>query len=357
LSKKNNHLITLKAPNTLLLALFCWSACQQPTQSTKTAIPAFYTWKTRFTPGEWENNTLQTWGAQRLYVKYADIDWREGRGAVPVSSTQLDWAGLDSSIQIVPVFFIVHRVFEQLSAEASHTLAQRLLERVRTQSPVGKALPEIQIDCDWTNSTRDAYFRFLEYLRAEIILILGENTRLSATIRLHQVKYREKTGVPPVDQGLLMLYNFDRPSNATVKNSILDIETANSYLKNTPPYPLPLDVALPLFAWGLHFRGNDFQGFLHDFRNKDATKADFLTRIEQNIYRVNKDTSCLDAYFRPGDWIRLESAEPAALAKVWQLAQGLMSNNRCYLVFFDLNTQNIPFYTHEDLYQRLQMAH
>ena len=75
--------------------------------------------------------------------------------------------------------------------------------------------------------------------------------QLSATIRLHQVKYREETGVPPVDYGVLMYYNMGHIS-AMGANSIYDRSTALRYLGKLREYPLPLDIALPMFAWGVH---------------------------------------------------------------------------------------------------------
>lgn len=43
---------------------------------------------------------------------------------------------------------------------------------------------EIQIDCDWTASTQEAYFEFLHYLKEKA---KDKQIQLSATIRLHQL--------------------------------------------------------------------------------------------------------------------------------------------------------------------------
>lgn len=344
---------TVSKSNTMrqLLLLLLFAACNRPTPPPKVIRPAFYTWKTTFHPGSWETQTLHQWNAQRLYIKYADIDWREGKGAIPVSTTAMQWDSLPVDIAPVPVFFIVNRVFSNITATESITLVQRILQRVRETTPKERTIPEIQIDCDWNSTTKAAYFRFLEQLKAQTDTSKTlQQPQLSATIRLHQIKYREKTGVPPVDRGLLMLYNFDSPTKTTVKNSIIDPATAAQYLsQDTKPYPIPLDAALPLFGWGLHFRGNDFQGFLHDLRASTAAQSRFLTRVEQNIFRVNADTSCWDTYFRRGDWIRIEEAAPDDLSRVWEMAKPLIANDTCHLVFFDLNIQNLQYYRHEDL--------
>ena len=87
---------------------------------------------------------------------------------------------------------------------------------------------ELQIDCDWTESTRDKYFHLLSTLRNE----LERNKQIiSATIRLHQVKYAAITGIPPVHRGMLMYYNMGK-INATDNNSVYDKKIAEKYISS-----------------------------------------------------------------------------------------------------------------------------
>ncbi|MBK8703650.1 MAG: hypothetical protein IPN33_08475 [Saprospiraceae bacterium] len=110
---------------------------------------------------------------------------------------------------------------------------------------------EIQIDCDWTEKTRDSYFYLLKKMREQLE---PGNCALSATIRLHQVRYFKKTGAPPVDRGMLMFYNMGDVESWEEPNSILNIKKGEPYLDGAARYPLPLDVALPAFGWGVLFR-------------------------------------------------------------------------------------------------------
>jgi hypothetical protein len=118
---------------------------------------------------------------------------------------------------------------------------------------------ELQIDCDWTDLTRAAFFDFVTELR---VLVHREGALLSATIRLHQVKYRERTGVPPVDRGMLMFYNMGGITADADTRSIFDRARAESYLARLPEYPLPLDAALPIWSWTVHTRGDRVVGLL-----------------------------------------------------------------------------------------------
>ena len=64
---------------------------------------------------------------------------------------------------------------------------------------------EIQIDCDWTKSTKDKYFYLLKKIK-EL-----SKKEISCTLRLYPYKYPEIMGVPPVDKAMLMCYNLIKP--------------------------------------------------------------------------------------------------------------------------------------------------
>ena len=72
--------------------------------------------------------------------------------------------------------------------------------------------------------------------------------KIEVTIRLHQIKYASKTGVPPADSGMLMYYNMSDFTSIDTKNYILDIDVAKRYHYNFDTYPLALDLALPLYT-------------------------------------------------------------------------------------------------------------
>jgi hypothetical protein len=359
----------------LLLLPFLFFACNtnnKPPQ--KVAFPSFYAWKTTFKNDAFQAKTLEDYEVKRLYIKYADIDFREGKGAIPVSKTDLNFDSFPKKIAIIPVFFIVNRVFLKINESESDSLARSILRYFDAVTPMNYTVPEIQIDCDWSEKTRDAYFLFLKQIKAQLNQFpKGEIPILSATIRLHQVKYRKNSGIPPVDRGMLMLYNFESPSKKELHNSIISTSAAAQYLpqKNPSPfsrppstvlrqpssvsrqpssvYPLPLDAALPLFAWGLHFKDQELKSFIHDFRKVNADSCTFLKCVCENIFRVKSDTSCFASYFRTGDWVRTESAKFETISEVWDLAKPVIPNDTCHLVFFDLNEKNLKFYQYEEL--------
>ena len=282
-------------------------ACQQPRETHR----AFYHWKQRFDPSPGENTALQKLGVTRLYVKCFDVD-QQGDKAVPVAISDFRAPFPDSAL-LIPVVFIMNEVWQRKDSAWTHDVARRtagLLAALCRNIPPER-IPEIQLDCDWTRSTRDAYFAFLRAIRNEPFF---QNRQLSATIRLHQVKYTAGSGVPPVDKGLLMCYNMGDLRKPGDHNSIIDPETLLSYTGNNriTQYPLPLDFALPLFDWDVLFRKGQYAGLT---RNMPVTDERIFRKSGDFSYTVVKDTAIANVRLHPGDVIRHEESAPGVLRK------------------------------------------
>lgn len=252
-----------------------------------------------------EQAVLDSLGVRQLYVKYLDVDL-EGGQAVPKAGIQ--WGGEAYKVyEIVPCVFITNRTF--LEGTAPEPLAKQVWRYLQQANAEAGLQPKAyQFDCDWSPSTRSAYFAFLRAIRQR-----AGGAQLSATIRLHQYRYPEQTGVPPVDKGSLMYYNMGNIEDVREANSILNNETAADYLDGAAAYELPLDVALPLFSWVLVYR----LGELHRIINwTDATALDKEPAFEKtaaNRYRVQQNTYFAGHYLNAGDLLRFEAADKAAL--------------------------------------------
>jgi hypothetical protein len=161
---------------------------------------AFCFWRTVFALSPGETQALRAHRIERLYLRLFDVvvDASSG-GAAPVAECQMR-EPVPAGIEVVPVVFIANRVFEaQLGPEA---LAGKVWQRVRDfAAAAGLAFHELQVDCDGSDRTRKAFFAFCRALRSEAAV---QSVRLGATTRLHQIKYASRTGIPPVDRGILM---------------------------------------------------------------------------------------------------------------------------------------------------------
>lgn len=137
------------------------------------------------------------------------------------ASFSLDNPGFQQ--KIVPVIFITNKAIRQCTAADIEKLARNCADRIDTlyRLHFNKLPTEYQFDCDWTEKTKENYFNFLNHIRK-----LRKGVPISCTIRLHQIKFKDKTGIPPVDKGTLMYYASSEPTDFENENTILNNKDA-----------------------------------------------------------------------------------------------------------------------------------
>ncbi|MBS1662354.1 MAG: hypothetical protein JST68_15025 [Bacteroidetes bacterium] len=350
--------------------MLCFS-CQHK----KTIVPSYYYWRTNSSIEGEEKALLRKHNIHTLYAKVLDIDWAGVNGAIPVAS--MDFHGLhrglnvyDSlNVRLIPVVFITNKTFLEIDSAEIPVLAKRVLRRClpaydsmgvayEAREPFnsfGMARPsEIQFDCDWTAKTAGKYFYFLQTVRR---FLPSDSIRLSATIRLHQFKYPDKTGRPPVDRGMLMVYNVGDLRQYSPVNSIFERGKAAAYFTGGKAYPLPLDIALPAYSWGLVFRDRKFYQIENGL---NAAQLDTSGAFERkgkpadngvSFYRVKKDTVFGELFLRPGDEIKVESIDSSQLGAAAELAQRAVNTDSFRVAFFELSSNEIKRFSDETLAQ------
>jgi hypothetical protein len=319
-----------------LLITIPFGRCKKTNRIT---YPSFYYWKSTLKTTDLDTVKINNFGLKRLYIKYLDIDWNAIQGAQPRSVTQVQTAALPKNVEIVPVVFIMNRVFLNLKSEDLPILADRLLTQLKV---VPAPCPELQIDCDWSEASRSRYFEFLKILKQKSLNI----PTLSVTIRLHQIRYRQKTGIPPVDRGMLMMYNLLKVNDFNDRNSIYETAEARKYLQNMKPYPLPLDVVLPLWYWAVAYREGKFLHLFNHLNTKSCENLTFLAREKPPFFRVKQDTVFQNEYLRLGDQLKIEEMTPDALLESADLARKFIQNDKIHVSFFHWDEpvlQNISF--------------
>lgn len=320
------------------------AACQEAPRRTI----AFYHWQTTFLSSPSENRYLDSLSCDKLYLKFLDIARAAGEIKPYTLLDIRDTASLGGKT-IVPVVFIANAVFENIAPEKIGWLAQKTGIALRSiagqcpnscQSPFhGEGYREIQFDCDWTPSTQAAFFTFLQQVRAQ----LPPKTLLSATIRLHQYKFPKNTGVPPVDRGMLMFYNTGDIDDLEAGNSIFSPQDAEKYVLGAPKrYPLPLDLALPLFSWTLVYRGETLwkiiPGEVDLSENPCVQQTNAAAENQPARYQVLCGTFLGGHYLRPDDWLRSETMRPASLAAATALAAKTDLARDASIAFFHLDS-------------------
>lgn len=326
----------------LVILCFLFSCTQK--REPRTIEPSFYYWKSVLNISDFEKQKLDSLKVRTIYIKFFDVDWDEtGKKPVPVAKLQASGYKLQGSISIIPTVFITNECIQRIDTSQIKKLAENiysLLLEIK-QANGFNTVPEIQIDCDWTETTKEKYFRLLNNIKQKT-----PNTKLSATIRLHQIKFLGKTGIPPVDRGLLMCYNMGNLKNPATKNSILETEELKKYTGKLSGYPLPLDVAFPLFDWKALYRNNTYTGLMQGL--PEFTFSNSFSIPKDNRYYITKDTLLQGYDLRKGDMIRDEQSDMKEILSAAREINRHLKNTALRVSLYHLDSVILSKYsTHE----------
>ncbi|KPE53154.1 hypothetical protein [Chryseobacterium indologenes] len=334
--------------NTFLLLILVLGllSCENKVESVE---KAFYYWKSDgYSFSEKEKEILKNHEIKKLYVKFFEVDYSEAMGNFPVSKTNFSYYsccnGEKAGYSIIPVVYIKNIVFQKSSEKELDQLADNvnyLVDKYAREKIDSLQVSEIQIDCDWTESTKNNYFYFLKKLKPV------SKKQISATLRLYPYKYPGKMGIPPVDKVTLMCYNLINPFEDKSKNSILDLKELESYLRSSKKYPLHLDIALPVYSWMQIYQNNRFTGIIY---NGNQLKKSLKT-IKPMWYEVTKDTAVdYQTYLRVGDKIKYEEITADKINQAIDLIKKHVKFDKNITVtLFHLDENQLNNYTDEEI--------
>ncbi|MCE3296141.1 MAG: hypothetical protein K0R65_1855 [Crocinitomicaceae bacterium] len=313
---------------------------------------AFYVWentKTELT--EYEQKSLEKLEVTKLYLKFFEVEKNDVYGIYPTAKSQLGEYGIEKeNFEIVPTIYVRNEVFKKPGKNELEEFASNLgflIRKKMSEKFPGKQLQEIQIDCDWTESTQKNYFKFLRLLKKHTDL------KISATLRLYAYKFPDKMGVLPVDRAMLMCYNLLSVHQQENKNSILDLEELEKYLVGAGKYPVPLDVALPVYSAMHVYRNNSYTTTLY---NDGQLDAKVLSHTKGLWYRVNTDVPLQTLFLREGDKVKYEKVSPEMLERAIRLIRSRVSLERDFtLSFFQLNEYELKQHSDEKLASYYQL--
>lgn len=311
------------------------------------ALRGFYYWKTNFILSDTLRQSLVNLKVEHLYVKYFDVTWDASlHQPVPVALFDKKDSFPDG-IKVSPVVFITLEALWNTSLDELPDLALKIGDLLKklTGEDEEQLSGEIQVDCDWTSQTRDKYFALLKALKKHPIF---QSKTLSVTIRLHQAKYINENGIPPADRGLLMCYNMGNLRDPAAKNSIIDPATFKSYTGRLKDYPIPLDIALPLFNWWVWFRNGQYYGLVHSGNLPDELANGKVTDFPE-------PTIINGYHFLAGDRLRHENSPVASINRITESLPLLFKSGKTKVILFHLDSASISNYSlHEleDIYHR-----
>jgi hypothetical protein len=311
------------------------------------------------------------YGIKHLYIRYFDVDWDESsHSARPIATLSADDSIPDT---FTPVVYITNTVFEKSNQADLDSLASRISRRIQSvdldfenairnasnihwddsiafkkiQARFVQKYANVLIDCDWTEGTNEAFFRFIHLVKKAI-----PDKEIHVTLRLWQYKYRSKAGIPPVDRCLLMCYNMQMANDYSVTNSIATQEELRKYIQGEK-YPLKLDVALPVFSWAVLFRNQKSIGIIgnvgsQDFRND----IENYKSVSDNRYTLLNDRVIGKIFARRGDEVRVEAVNPSNLVEMARyLNKQLGTDAARKVTFFAWNRSYLKNYNAHELDQ------
>ena len=334
----------------LSLIVLCFSSCQKKENKNFKVEKAFYYWASNSLFPDETTQNLKKLGVHKLYVKLFEVDYNEVQGNFPFEKNRLSTYETNrlDSVKIVPTIFIKNGIFQFNNYNSLDKLADNIVFLIdkyhKEEYQEGKVVfeyDEIQIDCDWTKSTKEKYF----YLLKKIKSLSGK--QISCTLRLYPYKYPEIIGFPPVDKAMLMCYNLIKPLTNKELNSILDINELKKYLNERRKYPIHLDVALPVFYWSQLYQNNHFVKLI------PITKKDmgaFAKELKPMWYMAQKDTSINYAtYIKEGDQIKCESISLATLQEAIRIIkEKVVLEEGTTISLFDLNQGTFKQFSDEE---------
>lgn len=329
-----------------ILLLFFLVGCKHSSHEASAPLRAIYHWKTTWNPSRWEQQFLTVHHIERIYLRLFDVDINKemnwsSESIVPIATTQIEQP-LPQQIEVVPSIYITNEAMRQYTPD----VATKIVERVKAMMEYHKTeWHELQIDCDWTAQTRTNYYACCKDLQT---LLSSQGRRLSSTLRLHQVGGAIDS--LDVSRFTLMLYNTGNLMQPATNNSILDYrQDVIPYLDRIPTRRFDsLDLAVPLYGWGVVYRNNQFSCLIHQTDFSDTSRYHSLG---DHRYSVVAPHTLEGNALQVDDHIRVEQA---LMEDLLPMLQRLHSDTPRSLVIYHLDSASLSHYSFEQVEQLFQ---
>lgn len=337
-----------------LLSALSFTACSERPAAVPRPARAVYYWRTVLRFSSDERAFLRRLGIGKLYLRYFDVAAAANELPRPVAT--LEFAdSVPRGLEVVPVVFIVNDVLSEKRIPVD-TLADRIGRRVLQMNAthdLTARVREIQIDCDWTARTEGDYFALLRRLRT---LLSSHGLGLSATIRLHQLS----RAAPPVDYGVLMLYNTGDPRDVRNPDPILRLRDVRPFAPHIADYPLPLCAAYPDFRWQRLEGGGRYKGLLYAENLSDSAvyrrvrPAAYVVVSSRYVSPVVGGDRSADLLLVPGDSVFVHDSNFREIRAVKAELSRLRPDLHEQVVVYPLDSKNISRHTtsrYEEIYR------
>ena len=335
MSHTPKHLILAAA----LLTVLAGCRHKNPYNKLDASENAVYFWQTWYYTNDYEKRFLSDNDIRTMYIRFFDVEpnhgWNDHDRCRPVATITLPDDESLRNFNVVPVVFITPEAIVEYESFTDH-LAHRIHAMCVKNS---LNIKEVQFDCDWTTSTREAYFQFLVEVRGAMKKYFEKEIAISSTIRLHQLAQTP----PEVDYGVLMCYNTGDFKDFNTRNSILDTKDVQPYVKYLKQYKLPLKLALPVYSWNVEFDAKKsflrLNRFNYDYENYDTAN---LKKLGDGMYEISEDVP--DNALK---YIRHEEVSAKTILEVKDLVE--KNYGRMPIVLYHLDSVQLSKYNDNEL--------
>lgn len=342
---------------TLFLAAALLTGCSRhgsdATSGECEQVNSIYYWKTTFSLSEKDVAFMRKHDIGRIYLRMFDVDLDKNWGqdsieVVPVATTKF-LSSVPAGVEIVPTVFITKDAIYRSASDMDH-LADLIVRRVLAMASYNElgTIREVQYDCDWTNWSERAFFSLCERSKA----LLAENDIcLSGTVRLHQLANKSL----PFDKGVLMMYNVGAIKKYGTENSILNVEDVSAYLSGTRLEEFRkmrrrdgfcMDVAYPVYGWGVAFRDKKFLCLLHE---SDFSDENLYERVGEFMVKVKKDILVDGNQLVAGDEIRVEIPDMRLIRKTKQMVESALEGMSQGNLIYYLDDKSLSRFTEDEI--------
>ena len=105
--------------------------------------------------------TLDSFGVSRIYLRYFDVEYDEFSHS-PKPTYFLDEISDEiRDMEIIPVVYLENEVLKKGSLDSLANKIAQLVIEISTYHFKGKEILRLQVDCDWTESTRAVSYTHL----------------------------------------------------------------------------------------------------------------------------------------------------------------------------------------------------
>ena len=155
---------------------------------------------------------------------------------------------------------------------------------------------------------------------------------------------------------MLMCYNMGNLTDIKTRNSILETQELEKYTGSLESYPLPLDIAYPLFEWNVLFRKDKFVGLVNDLPDNLLNNIRIFSK-QGNRFTVLKDTLLEGYALQKNDLLRNEHVSEKDIRNAEEIINGKLIGKNIRVAFYHSDTlilKKYSIYEMENIYDGMR---